>query len=145
MAKATVRLTRLNQSTSGTIGMLEVDGKFACMCFELPWKSNKREVSCIPPGNYDLAYKDSPRFKRRLHVLRVPNRSGILFHAANEQHETKGCIIPVTTVGRDDGKPRIGCHGHDSGKALLKLEALVPDGPVHELQIIQPAHWNRET
>ena len=84
----------------GTIGRLTVDGEFVCFTVELPWRSNKKDVSCIPAGLYDLGYYSSPTKGSCLHVLNVPDRSYILFHKANYQRECEGCIFPGQRITR---------------------------------------------
>lgn len=76
-----------------TTGTLFIDGERECHSLELPWRNNRRGVSCIPPGVYVLSWTESPTFKR--HTLRledVPDRDGILCHPANEIKELRGCI-----------------------------------------------------
>ena len=66
---------------------------------ELPWLRNKRNVSCIPEGRYEL--KKGITQKRGLHirVQDVKNRDGILIHPGNDaRRDLKGCIAPVTVL-----------------------------------------------
>jgi hypothetical protein len=63
---------------------------------ELPWKDNRRGVSCIPEGEYDVV-KDGPTVRRPyiyFRVLNVPGRSGILWHPGTYTSHIKGCILP---------------------------------------------------
>ncbi|RQP16376.1 MAG: hypothetical protein EAS52_12010, partial [Parapedobacter sp.] len=63
-----------------------------------------RNISCIPEGTYPLSKRYSKRFGWHVLVEDVPQRSGILFHPANDaQNELRGCIAPVsqlTGIGR---------------------------------------------
>ena len=110
-------LTRVYKS-GGTNGTLTLNGHFVCFTIELPWKENKRNISCIPEGKYELKARYSPKFKNHLEVLEVHNRSLILLHPANcALRELRGCIAPVsqlTGVGK----------GIYSKLALQKLLAL---------------------
>lgn len=96
-------LTRVYKS-GGTNGTLTLNGHFVCFTIELPWKENKRNISCIPEGKYELKARYSPKFKNHLEVLDVHNRSLILLHPANSAlKELRGCIAPVkqlTGVGK---------------------------------------------
>lgn len=68
---------------------------------ERPWISNQRNVSCIPPGFYQVKYLErsaSGKYKRCWHVQNVPGRSGILIHSGNFVRDTLGCLLPGTTV-----------------------------------------------
>lgn len=62
---------------------------------ELPWKQNKKFISCIPEGQYDVIYPYSgTRFKNVFWIDKVPNRSGILIHIGNYTSQIEGCILP---------------------------------------------------
>ena len=62
---------------------------------ERGWLNNKRNVSCIPAGKYDLRLEHSPAFKRKLwEAYGVPNRSETKFHAANHWEQLNGCFAP---------------------------------------------------
>lgn len=101
----------------GTNGILTINEEPEPLCYtiELPWKDNRRRISCIPAGTYMLRRRYSPRFKWHLHVQDVPGRSLILFHPANNAIlELQGCIAPVTML---TGEGR----GDHSVAAFLKL------------------------
>lgn len=102
-----VYLTRFDSSDQGTFGKLETRG-FSCFTVELPWRDNKRGISCIPRGKYDVVWNYSPSFKRDMYLIKdVPGRSGIRVHSANfagdEQKgyrkQLYGCIAPGEKVG----------------------------------------------
>ncbi len=80
----------------GTNGEILLNGKRLCSSIELPWLENKKRVSCIPEGRYQLTKRYSLRFGWHLLVNNVVNRSYILIHAYNDAvKESKGCIAPV--------------------------------------------------
>ena len=104
---------------SGTNGQLECEGKLICKTIELPWKKNETRVSCIPEGNYFIKKRYSKKFQWHLEVEKVPNRSLILFHPANNaMQELNGCIAPVTQLSG----PGLGLL---SRKAFARLKDLV--------------------
>lgn len=82
-------------------------GIFVCHSLELPWKENKRNVSCIPPGNYLCSAYHSPKFGQRYLVRNVPDRDGILIHAGNMagdeaeglKSDVEGCILLGMSIG----------------------------------------------
>lgn len=76
-----------------TLGALYFNRKLICYTLELPWKDNKKGISCIPAGVYKCAYVNSPRFGQALKVFDVPNRKYILFHVGNFLKDTHGCIL----------------------------------------------------
>lgn len=96
-------------------GELTLNGKHIAYTIELPWRDNKRRISCIPEGTYVLRKRYSEKFKWHFVLLDIPNRSCILIHPANDaQKELQGCIAPVTQI-TGEGK------GTESRKAMQKL------------------------
>jgi len=60
MRKAT--LTRNETGPEGTFGALVTDNGFTCRSLELPYRDNKRGVSCVPVGRYLFKWRtDSPK------------------------------------------------------------------------------------
>ncbi len=88
----------------GTNGTLTLNGHFVCFTIELPWKENKRNISCIPEGKYELKGRFSPALQNHLEVLDVFGRNHILLHpATNAIEELRGGIAPVkqlTGIGK---------------------------------------------
>ena len=85
--------------SSGTNGTLSFNGKEICKTIELPWKENRRRISCIPVGIYKVRKRFSSKFKWHLEVINVKNRELILFHPANDAlKELNGCIAPVSEL-----------------------------------------------
>lgn len=103
----------------GTNGDLMKDGLALCHTIELPWKENKRRISCIPEGRYELVKRYSQKFKWHLHVIDVEGRDLILIHPANDAlKELNGCIAPVATLA-GQGK------GNASRVVFNKLKAMI--------------------
>ena len=102
----------------GTNGALFNSGRFLCHTIELPWNDNKRNISCIPEGVYEVEPRFSKRFKHHLILKAVKDRSFILFHPANDAlKELQGCIAPVTYLS-GIGK---GVFSRDAMQKLLSL------------------------
>ena len=70
---------------------------FRCKTLELPWRDNKKRISCIPDGSYKCVKRISKKYGHHWHILEVPNRSLILIHHGNYNKDTLGCIL----VGED--------------------------------------------
>lgn len=103
----------------GTNGILSFEGNEICKTIELPWRENKRRISCIPEGKYKLQKRYSAKFKWHMEVMNVKNRDLILVHPANDAlKELNGCIAPVSQI---TGEGR----GNESRKAFEKLKNLV--------------------
>ncbi len=103
----------------GTNGTLFCSHKFLCHTIELPWMDNKRNISCIPEGIYEVVPRFSPKHQHHLMLKGVEKRNLILIHPANEAlKELEGCIAPVSSL-TGIGK------GTQSRPALQKLLSLV--------------------
>lgn len=102
-----VELWRYASGPEGTLGVLRGAG-LAAETMEPPWRENRRNLSCIPVGAYEVRPHISPRFGRALLVSGAPGRSHILFHAGNLggdierglRTHTRGCILPGQSAGR---------------------------------------------
>ena len=100
MAK-TASITRTTSSDQGTFGVLRF-GPTVAHSLELPWRENKRQRSCIPPGTYRCVRVKSPRMGIVYQVLDVPGRDHVLIHPANLAGDVdlgftsqlEGCIAP---------------------------------------------------
>lgn len=126
--KTTIFLKR-TYHPNGTNGTLYINDNEIAHTIELPWRDNKFRISCIPEGTYRIRKRTSTRFGDHIYVEKVPNRSAILFHPANNAiKELMGCIAPVTKLtgpgtGTQSvlamGKLRSIVYGHiDAGKEV---------------------------
>ena len=97
---------------------------------ERPWLKNKRSVSCIPAGVYNITPVNSPKFGLTYQVENVIGRTHILFHKGNTIDDSLGCIMPVSRYGIIGNK----WAGLSSGTAYKKLMATL-DGGDYELTI----------
>lgn len=91
-----VILTRLNDNGIQTTGVFDAynNGKNTiCYSLELPWKDNKRNISCIPKGTYKCTLYNSTKYGKVYKVLDVPGRTGILIHVGNYNSQIQGCIL----------------------------------------------------
>ena len=85
------------------------DGSLVCKTMELPWKENKRSISCIPEGTYTVHKKPpipkddpstpqdesggyKPRSYGHFRFPHVEGRSGILIHRITYVKDLQGCI-----------------------------------------------------
>jgi hypothetical protein len=95
-----VDLFRMKRGDQGTLGMIFHEG-FRCYTLELPWRDNKRSISCIPAGSYSVKVRLSPKYGQAYWVSDVPDRSFILIHSGNWAGDTSknfkthvnGCIL----------------------------------------------------
>lgn len=107
-----VAIRRLYHSDQGTRGVLIMPDGVLCNTFELPWRDNLPQKSCIPCGEYDVAIRVSKKFGRIYEVKDVPERSGILFHSGNlagdmdlgYKSHTRGCILLGKYFGKIDNQ-----------------------------------------
>jgi hypothetical protein len=99
-------ISRGASTDQGTFGVLRF-GATQVFTLELPWRDNRRQVSCVPVGTYDCRLVRSPRFGNVYKLLAVPGRSDVLIHPANLAGdaalgwttELQGCIAPCMRLG----------------------------------------------
>lgn len=53
----------------------------------------EKKSSAIPDGTFTGYLQKSPKFQRKLLYIKVPNRTGILFHGGNTIAHTEGCVL----------------------------------------------------
>lgn len=89
-------LIRLNKNEKQTLGRFFIfDGLdiiFECCTLELPWNENKRNISCIPTGEYKVKIRESEKYGLHYQVENVMMRDYILIHPANYYKQLRGCI-----------------------------------------------------
>ena len=88
-----ITLNRIDMAGEYTHGILSIRSETLCHVLERPWLDNMQNVSCIPPGAYEIephVYHGHPVWK----LIDVPGRYGILIHAGNTVNDTQGCILP---------------------------------------------------
>lgn len=101
-----ITVKRFKLTKRCTIGNMLIDDKFFCHTLEDKVRKLPEEVkiwgkTAIPAGTYKVEMYDSPRFKRRLPLLKdVPYFTGILIHRGNTVEDTVGCIL----VGEANGE-----------------------------------------
>lgn len=113
-----------------------------CKILELPWKDNRRGISCIPEGEYLVTYSDPvlpddpnteedesggrhPRPYAHYIIHNVPNRSGILVHRGARPTHSLGCqLVSGRFVKVDTSEPEL--DPADSGKKLQWLTENLP-------------------
>ena len=127
----TLHLHRTEHLPDRTLGRLVLYGASGGVLFdgwalEPPWRGNRRGVSSIPCGLYDLAHRYTARRGRHLLVQSTAPRTYILLHAGNWPRDTRGCILPGLRRSDLDGDrvPEV----VSSRKALGRIVAALPNG-----------------
>lgn len=111
MGELVATLQREPYDDDGTPGVLVAEGR-AWNTLELPWRDNRRKLSCIPAGRYRCVWVRSPRFGWVYHVTGVPDRTAILIHGGNlagdatkgRRTHVQGCILLGERRGRLGGQ-----------------------------------------
>jgi hypothetical protein len=125
MAKLQLIRTYYDEYTTGEL--YGANDAILCYTLELPWKDNKKTVSCIAEGDdYRVIKHTSPKFGDCLLVQQLKykgaydgmlsgGRSNILFHCGNSvrdfkdksgytwKKESSGCILVGRTLDKDQG------------------------------------------
>lgn len=110
-----MKLKRHFENDFGTFGELTTESGLILQTLECQYKSNKRFISCVPPGEYQLIDTDSTKHGKTvalvnhdLHVRRFQEgydaRYAILFHIANTVNQLQGCIAVGMDIGCVRGK-----------------------------------------
>jgi len=103
----------MQRSDNGVSGFVVIDGEFECYSLELPDKSNKQKISCIPRGKYEIKFREEPTnmtmryrtkydwFNYHLCLQNVKDRSGIYIHVGNTVKDSYGCILMGKQINTD--------------------------------------------
>jgi len=108
-------LVRYATDDEGTRGVLVGDNFEGCLTIELPWRDNKRAMSCIPTGTYEVYPRESKKYRKHFILKNVHNRSYILIHSGNfggdatkgYKTHTQGCILPGAKMGKLGGQTAV--------------------------------------
>lgn len=91
-----VVLNRLLDTGKETLGSLTIYDElkvcYECKTLELSWKDNKRNVSCVPRGEYEVSTRFSERHGEHFILKDVYDRDFILIHSANFYTQLRGCV-----------------------------------------------------
>ncbi len=88
-----VTLMRQHAGNDGVFGSMELPSGRMLYTVEDDWRDNKRNISCIPAGEYQLVRTIYHKHKiETFEVVGVPNRSRCLVHTANTEEDVQGCI-----------------------------------------------------
>lgn len=117
-----------NSIEDGCFGVLSFNDLPLCVTLEETWLNNKKQISCIPAGMYEVEKYSGTKYKNVWIVKNVPQRSAILIHWGNTEENTAGCIL----VGKEYGK-----FGTKTG-ILRSVQA------IEELRKILPNKFNLE-
>ena len=99
-----LRVIREPSTAAATMGILLIDGVFACWTLEDVVRAVKIPgETAIPAGRYAVRLSLSQRFQKLLpEILAVPGFTGIRVHAGNTaQADTAGCLL-VGRIRADD-------------------------------------------
>ena len=89
-------IARIKENEFGTWGVLSINYPYyqpIAVTLELNWKDNKKNISCIPVGTYDIFRRKRKSGKYVYQFKNVPNRSFIQIHTGNYPHDIKGCVL----------------------------------------------------
>lgn len=108
-------LTREPDDDQGTFGTLRLADGTEYVTLELPWRGNATGASCIPPGTYQVAMRNSPKFGQIYEVQNVPGRTAILIHSGNVAGDeskgynshVEGCILLGLNKGKVGGQKAV--------------------------------------
>lgn len=132
MIKPHLEIIRVEDSfQSGVFGMLLIGTEAFCMTLEPHEWGNVRNVSCVPPGQYECVRIISPKFGTTYEICNVPNRSHVLFHPGNRVEDTEGCVLLAEKLGKLRGDRAI----LNSGKTFMNFMNTMQSYPEFKLTI----------
>jgi len=134
-------LVRIASSDQGSKGIFVTNG-FNMRTIELPWRNNRKSISCIPPGIYTVRIRQSPKYGRVYHITEVKDRTYILAHNGNYAGDaskgykthSQGCIIVGKTHGKLGGQDAV-----LTSKSTLRLFMEHMNYEEFELTVIDPS------
>lgn len=111
-----------------TLGKILIGGNLICYTVELPYLSNKKNISCVPEGEYLLKCISTINHKDSFFLENIDlgvswnsntTRTEIEIHIFNFPHESSGCIGPGLEL-----HPTHWGVSH-SAKAMKKLNSII--------------------
>jgi hypothetical protein len=111
----------MNEEHGCTLGVLSNSEGVICYTLENPWLDNRRNVSCIPEGEYECKPYSSAKYHNVWELQNVQDRSKILIHAGNFEEDTRGCILIGRAIADYNGKKMI----TNSRHTLEKLRDII--------------------
>ena len=90
---------------------------------ELPWRDNKRQISCISKGVYRVTPRRSDAKGEHFWIHDVLDRDMILIHVGNFVKDTQGCVLLGSDWGDINGDGQRDLTG--SRFAMEKLVSIV--------------------
>ena len=105
----TITIQRQKKNNKCVMGTMKAtsdkkEGVIEGYTLEPPDLGNKRNVSCIPAGEYEAYIRDKNTSKWDydcLQLVDVPNRTDIQLHAGNYPKNTVGCILVGSLQGHN--------------------------------------------
>lgn len=105
-------LKRTTTSDHGTFGQLVLDDGSTFCTGELPWRKNRKGLSCVPTGTYICVPFMSKRHGMCYLLQDVPGRSDVEIHSANFMGdrtlgyhcELLGCIALGESIDQMDSQ-----------------------------------------
>jgi len=117
-----LEITRLEESSEGTFGVLRIDKQVFCVTLEPQDRENAPNISSIPAQQYICERCHSPSHGETFQVMDVPDRYGILFHAGNTDDATQGCILLGQYFGKLKQERAVMNSGNTFREFMRRLE-----------------------
>lgn len=118
-----INIIRVHSSKVGTFGVLLVNGMPIGVTGEQDWEDNKKNVSCIPNGQYLCKRVNTPKHGDTFEVTGVPGRTSILFHKGNLPLEhSQGCILVAEQFELLNDKPAVLASAKGYGEFMERMK-----------------------
>lgn len=132
-------LERFAYHPEATLGKLTIN-KEVFYIAERPWRNNKKNVSCVPVGEYICKKYKSRKFGETYQLTDVPGRTYILFHVGNfPEKDSEGCLLVGEEIMKS--KPAIA----SSKKAMKRFMQTINGAESFGLKIKDqfPFDWSK--
>jgi hypothetical protein len=109
----TLQLKLMAQTKDSTVSGLWLEDRFLCFVIEDGYREKKDPGNTrIPAGTYPISRKTDGTFaaKYKMWIPKLENVKGfegILIHPGNTNEDTRGCLLPNTSIAYD-GKNFVG-------------------------------------
>lgn len=141
-----VAIERFAADAESTLGLMFLDGLFACFTLEDQHQADKvAGETRIPAGRYRLGLRTVGGFHQRytarfgpwhrgmIQILDVPNFTHVLMHIGNDDDDTDACVLVGNGVPPHGPEGWRVSHSTDAYRAIYPpiVDELVAGRPVH--------------
>lgn len=119
-------IIRVESNPDGALGVLRIGDRVFCWTLQ---PDPTDEHFFIPAGVYEYRRFHGTKYKDTFEVL-VSGHTGLLFHAGNDEEDTKGCILLGSDIGFGADGRRWVCKSGATFEAFMRRMKDVTHGSI---------------